>query len=228
MFAKNTASSTTAGQRDDKLDRSYDYDQVGRLTVSHTGYEARLHMNRQGAGDSTNYGAYSQVYSYDQWGNMTSRAGWGGFNPSASYSYTNNRNNSLQYDAAGNVTNDGQAFTYDAAGRQVTSVYAPNNWNIQQSYDGNGLRVKKMEGSNTTYYLRSSVLGEQVVAELDQYSNWTRGYVYLGGQLLAIQQGSSNTVSWVHQDPITKSQRVTASNGSVTATIDLDPVLGLM
>src|SRR5438105_6426425 len=38
--------------------------------------------------------------------------------------------------------------------------------------------------------------------------------------MLAIQQ---NGVSWIHQDPITKSQRITASNGTVTATIDLDP-----
>jgi RHS repeat-associated protein len=34
----------------------------------------------------------------------------------------------------------------------------------------------------------------------------------------------SGTVSWVHQDPVTKSQRVTDVNGTVTATkIDLDP-----
>jgi hypothetical protein len=34
----------------------------------------------------------------------------------------------------------------------------------------------------------------------------------------------SGTVSWVHQDPITKSQRMTDVNGAVTPTkIDLDP-----
>jgi RHS repeat-associated protein len=39
--------------------------------------------------------------------------------------------------------------------------------------------------------------------------------------MLAIQQ--SNQVSWVHQDPVTKSQRITNSSGVVTSTIDLDP-----
>jgi RHS repeat-associated protein len=39
--------------------------------------------------------------------------------------------------------------------------------------------------------------------------------------MLAIQQ--SNAVSWVHQDPVTKSQRVTNSSGTVTSTVDLDP-----
>ncbi|HJP93170.1 MAG TPA: RHS repeat-associated core domain-containing protein, partial [Pyrinomonadaceae bacterium] len=33
----------------------------------------------------------------------------------------------------------------------------------------------------------------------------------------------SNQVSWVHQDPVTKSQRLTNSSGTVTSTIDLDP-----
>lgn len=39
-------------------------------------------------------------------------------------------------------------------------------------------------------------------------------------QMLAIQ---SNGVNWVHQDPITKSQKITNSSGAVTSTIDLDP-----
>jgi RHS repeat-associated protein len=38
--------------------------------------------------------------------------------------------------------------------------------------------------------------------------------------MLAIQNGA---VNWVHQDPVTKSQRVTNSSGSVVSTIDLDP-----
>lgn len=49
---------------------------------------------------------------------------------------------------------------------------------ITQSYDGDGLRVKKSEYGWTTYYLRSSVLGGQVIAELEGSGNWSRGYVY--------------------------------------------------
>jgi RHS repeat-associated protein len=91
-------------------------------------------------------------------------------------------------------------------------------------YDGDGLRLKKTENGAPTYYLRSSVLGGQVVAaELNSNNNtwtWARGYVYLGGQMLAVQAGG---VFWVQQDPITKSQRITNSSGTVTSTIDLDP-----
>jgi RHS repeat-associated protein len=64
------------------------------------------------------------------------------------------------------------------------------------------------------------VLGGQVIAELGASGNWAKGYVYLGGQMLAIQNGA---VNWVHQDPVTKSQRITNSSGSVVSTIDLDP-----
>jgi hypothetical protein len=64
--------------------------------------------------------------------------------------------------------------------------------------------AKKTDNSATTYYLRSSVLGGQVICELIVSGSWARGYVYLGGQMVAIQ---SSGVNWVHQDPITKSQR---------------------
>jgi RHS repeat-associated protein len=228
MFAKNTASSTANGQRDDTLDRSYDYDHLGRLIVSHTGYEARLHMNRQQTGDPTTYGPYSQAYGYDQLGNMNVRYGWGGWD--AGYvnwtpSYTDNRLNTnpatgaaMQYDSSGNLTNDGyQSYTYDATGQQASASATT----LSQGYDGDRLRVKKTESGVTTYYLRSSVLGGQPVAEINSSGSFTCGYVYAGGQMLAIQQ--NNQVSWVHQDPVTKSQRVTNIYGSVVSTTDLDP-----
>jgi RHS repeat-associated protein len=91
---------------------------------------------------------------------------------------------------------------------------------LTQYYDGDRLRGKKSEYGATTFYVRSSVLGGQVIAELGASGNWARGYVYLVGQMLAIQNGA---VNWVHQDPVTKSQRVTNSSGAVISTIDLDP-----
>jgi RHS repeat-associated protein len=64
------------------------------------------------------------------------------------------------------------------------------------------------------------VLGGQVVAEMNGGGVWTRGFVYLGSQLLAVQQGG---VSWMHEDPITKSKRVTNSAGTVVSMIETDP-----
>jgi len=177
-------------------------------------------MNRQQSGDPTTYGPYSQAYGYDQWGNHTHREGWGGIygtytndNPT----FTSNRQNGLSYDGSGNLANDGyQSYTYDATGQQA---YASGTA-LTQSYDGNGLRAKKVDNGAATYYLRSSVLGGQVLAEINSAGSWTRGYVYAGGQMIAVQAGG---VNWVHQDPVTKSQRVTDNLGNVISVVDLDP-----
>ena len=54
-----------------------------------------------------------------------------------------------------------------------------------------------------------------------------RGYVYAGGQMVAIQDKTDlnvQQVTWVHQDPVTKSQRFTNSAGALLSQrIDLDP-----
>ena len=216
---------------DATLDRSYEYDQVGRLAFSHSGAEARAHAYSGQWG--TTDGPFSQGFEYDVWGNMTRRYGWGGEvqqgSPSSStdfsYSYNgHNQRTGFSYDPAGNLTNDlGQTFTYDATGQQASASYS--GYSLTQSYDGEGLRVKKVEtNAPTTYYLRSSVLGGQVVAEVNWTGSswqWYRGYVFAGSQLLAVQQ--SGSVNWVHQDPATKSKRVTNSSGSIVSTIELDP-----
>src|ERR1041384_1887221 len=94
---------------------------------------------------------------------------------------------------------------------------------LQQAYDGDALRIRKTENLYTTYYLRSTVLGGKIVAELDANGNWTRGYVYQGDELLATQ--CNGQVNWTHTDPVTKSQRVTDINGNVIANgiVELDP-----
>jgi len=201
---------------DATLDRSYDYDQAGRLLASHTGSEARAHVG-VGPGGTID-GPYSQRYYYDQWGNITGREGWGGANPQYGAGYTNNKMNGMVYDAAGNLADagGGWTFTYDATGQQATSAM----YNLQQYYDGDRLRGKKVESGVATYYLRSSVLGGQVIAEINGSGAWVRGYVYLGGEMLAVQQGG---VYWMYQDPVAKSKRVTDGSGNVVSTIELDP-----
>jgi RHS repeat-associated protein len=208
-------------------DRSYEYDHVGRLVYAHSGAESKAHAI--GGPWGIMDGPYSQGYEYDSFGNMTHRYGWGGEvqggSPGVStdftYTYTNNRRNGFSYDNAGNLTFDGgQHFTYDAMGQQVSSDYT----DLHQYYDGDGLRIKKTENGSSLirYYLRSTVLGGQVLGECNNsLGGWQRGYVYAGGAPIAIQQ---NGVFFVHEDPVTKSKRVTAAtDGSVQSTVELDP-----
>jgi len=217
-FGENSGRVTYAQNlTDGTLDRSYKYDHVGRLVTAHSGVEARAEIGQ--VTSWTPDGPYSHGYSYDNFGNITSREGWGGPNPSMTATYTNNKKDSWGYDAAGNAINEGGGwlFTYDATGQQATST----GNGLQSFYDGNRLRGKKTESGTTFYYLRSSVLGGQIVAELDSNGNWWRGYVYLGNDLLAVQQGLA--VHWVHQDPVAKSKRITNSSGTIESVVELDP-----
>jgi RHS repeat-associated protein len=66
-------------------------------------------------------------------------------------------------------------------------------------------------------------LGQQVTAELNAAGQWTRGFVYLGGQLVAIQDVPNNRVLWTHQEPFAKSQRITDSSGAIVAGVELEP-----
>ncbi|HEY0763635.1 MAG TPA: S8 family serine peptidase [Pyrinomonadaceae bacterium] len=202
---------------DETLDRWFAYDHVGRLAVSRSGNEARLAIGEQVP--LLYNGPYSHGYFYDQYGNLTGREGWGGTNPAYSASFTNNKMNTMTYDSAGNLTDagGGWTFTYDATGQQATSAVG----GVQNVYDGDRLRGKKTENGVTSYYLRSSVLGGQIIAEIAANGDWTRGYVYMGPELLAVQQGSA--VNWVHQDPFVKSKRITNSSGTVISTVELDP-----
>jgi YD repeat-containing protein len=82
---------------DATLDRSYEYDHVGRLGTTHSGAEARAHAfsGQWGVAD----GPFSHGYDYDAWGNLTHRFGWGGevqggapaSSTDLSYTYSNNR-----------------------------------------------------------------------------------------------------------------------------------------
>lgn len=221
-FGEKTGRVTYARNLNDAtLDRSYDYDQVGRLTAAYTGTNARAHVGVAGGSWGVQDGPYAQTNTYDLRGNITQRTGWGAANASFTASYWNNKRDGFSYDAAGNLTNDlGQNFMYDATGQQASASYS--GYSLTQAYDGDKLRVKKTENGSVTYYLRSSVLGGQVVAEINSSGGWQRGYVYDGnGQLLALQDGGY--VRWVHQDPVTKSQKVTDTIGGVLATVDLDP-----
>lgn len=208
---------------DRKSDRLFEYDQVGRLDTAYTGPAAQTQNGQNGSQLSD--GSDVQQYQYDVWGNQLEKASTGA--QAFRVTYTNNRldrdtltGNDVEYDRAGNLTSDGlQKFKYDAAGHQRAAKSAVLE--ITQDYDGNGLRAKKVEGNLKTYYLRSSVLGNQVVADLDASGRVQRSYIYSGSNLLAMNEQSG--LIWVHSDPITKSKRLTDSRGRVIGGIEVDP-----
>jgi RHS repeat-associated protein len=119
-------------------DQTYTYDTLNRV---YTG------------SDNSHWGEH---YGYDNWGNMLSKTTVRG--SGTQFTVTANGNNELSnltYDAAGNVILDqqGDHFAYDAEGRIVTGGTGT------YTYDGDGNRVVKVNGSGTTLYWPSSVSG---------------------------------------------------------------------
>ena len=58
---------------DHTLDRSFAYDQVGRMWASHSGREARWHTGQEAYSGAD--GPYAENYAYDYWGNVTRTLG---------------------------------------------------------------------------------------------------------------------------------------------------------
>ncbi|MGZ5483994.1 MAG: hypothetical protein ACXWID_18710, partial [Pyrinomonadaceae bacterium] len=204
---------------DDRFDRSYAYDHMSRIANALSGPEAR------GEPYSDNR-PYTQNFGYDALNHLTSQTGqhWSeASNPSYS-SFINNRSDSFGYDAEGNVVTGNATYSYNSAG-QITVVQQFGMDNTAQGFDGNGMRVKTTETTFTNgqpstevrYYVRSTVLGGQVVTEMNSSGGKQRTFVYAGGQVLAWQRIllGVERVTWEHRDPSNASFRTTNEDGTM-------------
>lgn len=230
---------------DARYDRKDLYDQVASLTTALSGAEAR--------GQSvTDNRPYNQVYQHDTFGNLTNRVGqqWAHNSFSEPATYNDDRRVGWNYDASGNWLDEGTSNSlqrkYDAAGRLVKLIHPafPNNPKRTDDFDGNGERLRS--GYHTsqpeyllpleyTFYLRSTVLGGQIVDEI-KAGQKSMGYVYYpSGDVLAVQKLATVDdvaayVLWRHTDPASLSVRVTDANGSAVGYLqdrfnsELDPL----
>lgn len=219
---------------DDRFDRSYAYDHMSRVSQALSGAEAR------GEPPSDNR-PYHQSFTYDAFNHLTSQVGqhWSQGPNSSDSSFINNRRVGSDYDADGNVLSGNAAYTYNSAGQIAVVQWGTDN--TVQGFDGNGLRVKTTEttvsnGQSSTevrYYVRSTVLGGQVVTEMSGNGTKKRTFVYAGGQVLAWQRivEGVQRVTWEHRDPSNVSFRTTNEDGTMNgqtyvgdgAPAELDP-----
>jgi YD repeat-containing protein len=208
------------------FDRAFAYDQVSMLREAYSGGQASDYVNGTTGGGS---GPYRLSYQHDAFGNLTSRTGSYWSNPdSYNATYVNNRKqDSLwQFDADGRLKQDETLqYKYDAAG-QNRSIFNPSdNITTTSIADGDGRQIKRIDASPgssvNTYYLRSSVLDGRVIAELNPTGQKSKGYVFDGEDLIAVQE--FNSITWMHKDPITGSTAQSLQNGTFTSTAELDP-----
>jgi YD repeat-containing protein len=216
-------------QLDGRYNRKYSYDQMGRVSDVTSGTAAYP--------GGTMDGPYSRTIGYDVWGNTTSRSGehWTNFNWETT-NYTNDKRDGWNYDAEGNLLDEGGYMPlqrkYDAAGRMVQIIHPafPTNPKRTDTYDGDGQRVTSgyhQPGCSPEfscpfeyyYYLRSSVLNGQIIAEIGQNGQKRESYVYNpSGTLIALHKRPTSTdvseyVLWEHREPSQSSLRYTDANG---------------
>ncbi len=180
---------------DGRFDRSYEYDHTARLTKALSGAEAR-------GEPATTDRPYTETATYDAFDHLNTRFSkhWSrllGF--SSSDTYSNNRRVGWTYDAEGNLLSDaGRQYTFDAAGRTSSTSWTTGYFNDFR--DGDGRRVKATQPNLVTYYLRSTVLGGQVIEELNSSGAKQRGFIYIGQKIAGYDWANGN-VSLLHEDP---------------------------
>ncbi len=149
-------------------------------------------------------GQWNLSWDYDRFGNRKSQNANPGIGVQLTISQTTNRVTQIgsiatEHDASGNLTKDDQQrYVYDAENR-LTELrdLSGTLTNAQYTYDGNGLRVKKVGGSTTVYIFS----GSKVIAEYENGAlpaNPTREYIYSGSQLLATIEGG--VIKYHHAD----------------------------
>ncbi|MEP6849477.1 MAG: FG-GAP-like repeat-containing protein [Acidobacteriota bacterium] len=220
-----------------RFDRSFVYDQVGRLTAARTAAEAR--------GETTtpdrSVTPYKQDYSFDAFGNVTSRQGYVWTHTvSETNSWVNGRESTWQYDADGRLKHTpGNNYDYDAASVPVV-ITDPGSFTTRfQQTDGDSQAVRHdvyympvilhNRTESTEYWIYSSVLG-QVLTEVDNSARKKRTFVYAGKEIIAIQNVTyySNTalqtVTWEHHDPAEASFMHTVPSAKMYYSAELDPI----
>ena len=157
---------------------SFGYDAMSRLTTH-------------------SQGIYSQSYSYDVDGNRSSQTL--GSSPSTyAYPADSNRLASIQtgsstpkpisHDANGAITSDPtRQYSYDVRGRLLSATTAQGSINYQ--VNALGLRVRKqVPYSNTDTLYHYDAQGHLIGESPAGSSQYTREYIYLGDQVVAVMK----------------------------------------
>ena len=185
-------------------------------------FAALEEAGRVAQGYSPNGAPFNQTYEYDEFGNMKGRSGtyyWQPYQSDAG-SFSNNRRNGWSYSADGQVTanpasitDNAHSFSYDASNRLTNSIETIGSGTISYSpaYDGDGKLVYESQvttgslpSSSSSYVVRATGLGGQILTRLDQNGNKSITYVPAEGLLFATQTVTQNVagVGWTQRDPV--------------------------
>jgi len=174
---------------------SYTYDDFNRLNTA---------VSNTGLGCSE---------TYDRYGNRLQQNTYEGscFTPQYTSSGNNNHIDQFGYDAAGDVTNDGNyTYTYDAEGR-IATVDGGNV--ATYIYDAEGRRIRKISSVDAEDDVYD--LSGHVISALSTTSPviWQRGELYAGGSHVATYM--DGTTYFAHADWLGTDRVRSEVNGAI-------------
>ncbi len=164
------------------------------------------------------YNILADYYTeYDPLGNIT-------FMNGKSYSYTSGRphavtsagSTSYTYDANGNMTARGnQTMTWDEENRLASIT--TGGVNTVFVYDGDGNRVKKTEGDQTTLYINKYYEKNLTTSEVTTH-------YYFGNKEIAVRKGAA--LSYLLQDSLGSTSVISDASGTSSGSILYFPFAG--
>jgi RHS repeat-associated protein len=161
---------------------------------------------------------WGNSYGYDAWGNLLQKTVTKCSAESLSVTVlANNQLSGYGYDAAGNMTHDATTsnnYTFDAENRIIGAA------GYTYTYDADGNRVEKSNGSTGTLYWSMS---PGVVAESDLSGNIQSEYVFFNGKRVARKDLPSGSVSYYFSDHLGTADVITDSAGNIKYDADHYP-----
>ncbi|HTV55435.1 MAG TPA: RHS repeat-associated core domain-containing protein [Terriglobia bacterium] len=208
-------------------------------TWSSLGYDS---LDRLTSGSSSS-GAYSGLtvnWTYDSYGNRMTQtpsgnytanvpAQWVTYNTSNRVTGTNLMPAGDQYDASGDVQNDGiNQYLYDAEGRVCAVQNITSSATVGYVYDGEGRRLAKgtistfscdvtTNGFSPTSEYVVGLKGEQL-AETDGQFNLLHGNIFANGKLLVTYLGSNSNWYYSLNDWLGTKRVEANADGSIAAS----------
>ena len=212
---KRTPSTVTSitNNLDSLRSQSFTYHQFDRIATAQTGATYSTSSAK----------CWGESYTIDAWANLqaigVSSSSYNGCtqeNLSVTVSGQNQLSTQgFQYDAAGNMTNDGaHTYVYNGEGQIKTGA------GVNYTYDGDGRRVEK---SNGTLYWYGA--GSDALDETDLSGNLTNEYIYFAGRRVARRDSSSNIYFYL-EDHLGTSRVITNATGTVCYDADFYPYGG--
>jgi RHS repeat-associated protein len=210
--------------RDQTRSQTFTYDTLNRLTSAQN---AGTDCTQTVIGGKTKY--WGNSYGYDAWGNLLTKTQTK-CSPENLILISNAQNRAdnglpagqnYNYDAAGNMTADPTDLvtaTYDAENRIATVT--KNSATTTYTYDDDGNRVKKANGSTGTLYW---YMTPGIVGESDLSGNLKTEYVFFDGERVARRDFPAGNVSYYFSDHLKTASVVTDASGTILDESDYYP-----